>query len=122
VRNLPRAIAGARPASGVYIDWWGVKSWTGLSARFALSSAATVPREHDDVDSTIAEALSGWRTGVRSASTTTLTLCYYGAATPSTLSVVRGLPTGYEADAELIYVTGREKMQVVDHPVVTAHE
>ena len=48
--------------------------------------------------------------------------CYYGAATPSTLSVVRGSPTGYEADAELIYVTGREEMQVVDHPVVTAHE
>jgi hypothetical protein len=56
------------------------------------------------------------------ASTTTLSLCYYGGATPSTLSVVRGSPTGYEADAELIYVTGREEMQVVDHAVVTAHE
>jgi hypothetical protein len=78
--------------------------------------------EHDDVDSTVVEALSGWRTGVRSTSRTTLTLCYFGAATPSASSVVRGLPTGYEADAELIYVTGREKMQVVDHAVVTAHE
>ena len=43
-------------------------------------------------------------------------------ATPSTLSVVRGILTGYEADAELIYVTGREEMQAVDHAVVTAHE
>ena len=56
------------------------------------------------------------------ARTTTLSLCYDGGATPSTLSVVLGLPTGYEADAELICVTRREKMQAVDHAVVTAHE
>ena len=30
--------------------------------------------------------------------------------------------TGNETDAELIYVTGREKVQVVDHAVVTAYE
>ena len=30
--------------------------------------------------------------------------------------------TGNEADAELICLTGREKMQAVDHRVVTAHE
>jgi hypothetical protein len=30
--------------------------------------------------------------------------------------------TGDDADAELIRVTGREKMQVIDHVVVTAHE
>ena len=29
---------------------------------------------------------------------------------------------GNETDAELIYVAGREEMQVVDHPIVTAHE
>ena len=29
---------------------------------------------------------------------------------------------GDEADAELVRVTGREKMQAVDHRVVTAHE
>jgi hypothetical protein len=28
---------------------------------------------------------------------------------------------GDEADAELIYVTGREEVQVVDHAVVTAY-
>jgi hypothetical protein len=78
--------------------------------------------KRDDVDSTVVEALSGWKTGVGSASRTTSTLRYYSAATPSTSSVVRGSPTGYEADAELIYVAGREKMQVVDHAVVTAHE
>jgi hypothetical protein len=44
VRNLSRAMADAKPASGVYIDWWGVKSWTGLSARFGLSSALGSPR------------------------------------------------------------------------------
>ena len=30
--------------------------------------------------------------------------------------------TGDEADAELVRVTGREKVQVVDHRVVTTHE
>jgi hypothetical protein len=85
-------------------------------------SAATAPASTTTLTQPFVQALWRRRTGVRSASTTTLTLCYYGAATPSTLSVARGLPTGYEADAELIYVTGREKMQVVDHPIVTAHE
>ena len=42
-------------------------------------------------------------------------------ASPTPLSVVRGVP-GDEADAELIHVTGREKVKVVDHAVVTAHE
>ena len=32
------------------------------------------------------------------------------------------LGTGNEADAELIHVTGRKEMQVVDHGVVTTHE
>ena len=32
------------------------------------------------------------------------------------------LRTGNEADAELIYVTGREKVQVIDHAVVTTYE
>jgi hypothetical protein len=51
-----------------------------------------------------------------------LSLCYYGGAIPSSLSVVRGSLTGYEADAKLNYVTRGAKMQVVDHAVVTAHE
>ena len=34
----------AQPAIGIYIDWCGVKSWTGPSARFARNSALTSPR------------------------------------------------------------------------------
>ena len=30
--------------SGIYIDWYGVKSWTGPSASFARNSALTSPR------------------------------------------------------------------------------
>ncbi len=32
------------PAIGIYIDWYGVKSWTGPPARFARNSALTSPR------------------------------------------------------------------------------
>lgn len=38
------------------------------------------------------------------------------------LTMAWRLWTGNETDAELIYVAGREKMQVVDHAVVTTYE
>jgi hypothetical protein len=44
------------------------------------------------------------------------------ATTPAQLLPLWRLWTGYEADAELICVTGREKVQAIDHAVVTTYE
>jgi hypothetical protein len=67
-----------------------------------------------------------WRTALgydegkgTSAGYTTFRLCAYGGRQ---LLPLRRLWTGYEADAELICVTGREKVQAIDHAVVTTYE
>src|SRR4051812_37095550 len=42
--------ASPKPASAGYIDWNGVKSWTGLPAKFALSSALGSPRSSPETE------------------------------------------------------------------------
>ena len=49
-------------------------------------------------------------------------LCGVASLTADEVGPWSFLWTGNEADAELICLTGREKMQAVDHRVVTAHE
>jgi hypothetical protein len=42
--NGSRRSTLAQARDRIYIDWYGVKSWTGPSARFARNSALTSPR------------------------------------------------------------------------------